>query len=168
LVAENYNETNNQADTAMKTFKQAHEVLKDAQKFHLDMAGIYQQLLENSQDNRTQLLLKHMHEHELRMANNLKNYGAVAQAKVMQTWLQYTHEESAKELIHGLYLSEKPSIEEINNLGHQVDRYFSELYESVYGAIESTEVKEVFENLKQIQDKERITLSMATNSLWDM
>ena len=152
----------------MKTFKQAHEVLKNAQKFHLDMAGVYQQLLESAQDNRTQLLLKHLHEHELRMANNLKNYGAVAEQKVMQTWLQYTHEESAGDLVKNLYLSDKPSIEEINQLGQEVDRYFSELYHAVYGSIESAEVKEVFENLKHIQDKERITLSMATNSLWDM
>ena len=152
----------------MKTFKQAHEVLKNAQKFHLDMAGVYQQLLESAQDNRTQLLLKHLHEHELRMANNLKNYGAVAEQKVMQTWLQYTHEESAGDLVKNLYLSDKPSIEEINQLGQEVDRYFSDLYHSVHGSIESAEVKEVFENLKHIQDKERITLSMATNSLWDM
>ncbi|WOX06425.1 hypothetical protein [Microbulbifer pacificus] len=152
----------------MKTFKQAHEILKNAQKFHLDMAGVYQQLLESAQDKRTELLLKHLHEHELRMANNLKNYGAVAQQKVMQTWLQYTHEESAGDLVKNQYLSDKPSIEEINQLGQEVDRYFSELYLAVYGAIESAEVKEVFENLKHIQDKERITLSMATNSLWDM
>lgn len=152
----------------MKTFKQAHEVLKDAQKFHLDMAGIYRQLLENAEDNRTKLLLEHLYEHELRMANNLKNYGAVAAHKVMQTWLQYTREESATDLVKSQYLSDKPSIDEINKLGQEVDRYFSDLYQSVYGAIESEEVREVFDNLKQIQDKERITLSKATNSLWDM
>ena len=150
------------------TFKQAHEVLKDAQNFHLDMAGIYQHLLDNTEDNRTQLLLKHLHEHELRMANNLKNYGAVAEQKVMQTWLQYTNEESANQLVKSLYLSDNPSIEEINKLGQEVDRYFSDLYHGVYGSIESEEVKKVFENLKHIQDKERITLSKATNSLWDM
>lgn len=152
----------------MKTFKQAHEVLKDAQQFHLDMAGIYQQLLDNAEDNRTQLLLKHLYEHELRMANNLKNYGAIAEQQVMKTWLQYTHEESAKELVKNLYLSDKPSIEEINKLGQEVDSYFSDLYHGVYESIESEEVKKVFENLKQIQDKERVTLSKATNSLWDM
>ncbi|WP_323847067.1 hypothetical protein [Microbulbifer magnicolonia] len=152
----------------MKTFKQAFEVLKDAEKFHLEMASLYKELLENSEDKRTQLLLKHMLEHEQRMARNLANYGEVAQHKVMQTWLQYTQEESAKDFIRKLELSDPPTIKEINNMGREVDRYFSELYEAVYGAIESAEVKEVFEDLKQIQDKERITLSMATNSLWDM
>ena len=152
----------------MKTFKQAHEVLRDAQKFHLDMAGIYRNLLSKTDDKRTQLLLKHLHEHELRMANNLKDYGAVAQHKVMQTWLQYTLEESATHLVDSLHLSEKPSIEEINGLGQEIDQYFSKLYDSVYESIESEEVKEVFKNLKQIQDKERIALSKATNSLWDM
>ena len=152
----------------MKTFKQAYEVLKDAQKFHLDMAGIYQKMMDDNQDNRTNLLLKHMYEHELRMANNLKNYGAVAASKVMQTWLQYTQEESANHLVKNLYLSDKPSIEEINKLGQEVDHYFSDLYNSVYDSIESEEAKEVFENLKEIQDKERIALSKATNSLWDM
>lgn len=152
----------------MKTFKQAHEVLKDAQTFHLDMAGIYRQLQENADDSRTRLLLEHLYEHELRMANNLKNYGAIAQHKAMNTWLQYTSEESAKDLVKSLYLSDKPDIDEINKLGQEVDRYFSELYETVYDSIESKEVREVFENLKQIQDKERITLSKSTNSLWDM
>ncbi|SHF51824.1 hypothetical protein SAMN04487965_2125 [Microbulbifer donghaiensis] len=152
----------------MKTFKQAFEVLKDAEKFHLDMALLYKDLLEKSEDKRTQLLLKHMLEHEQRMARNLSNYSEVAQHKVMQTWLQYTHEESAKDFIRRLELSEPPTIKEINNMGREVDRYFSDLYQAVYGAIESAEVKEVFEDLKQIQDKERITLSMATNSLWDM
>lgn len=152
----------------MKTFKQAYEVLKDAEKFHRDMADLYKELLGKSQDNRTQLLLKHMLEHEQRMANNLANYGQVAKHKVMQTWLQYTHEESAKDFIKNLELSDPPTIKEINTIGREVDNYFSELYEAVYGAIESSEVKEVFEDLKQVQDKERITLSMATNSLWDM
>ncbi|WP_226665709.1 hypothetical protein [Microbulbifer aggregans] len=152
----------------MKTFKQAHEVLKDAQNFHLDMAGIYRHMQENTEDKRTKLLLEHLHEHELRMANNLKNYGAVAEHKVMQTWLQYTPEESASHLVKNLYMSDKPSLEEVNKLGQEVDRYFSDLYHSVYESIESEEVKDVFDNLKQIQDKERITLSKATNSLWDM
>ncbi|BBM00277.1 hypothetical protein [Microbulbifer sp. GL-2] len=152
----------------MKTFKQAFEIIKDAEKFHLDMAELYDELLDKSDDYRTQLLLKHMLEHEQRMARNLANYGEVAQQKVMQTWLQYTHEESAKDFIRHLPLSNPPSIKEINNMGREVDRYFSSLYEAVYGAIESMEVKEIFEDLKQIQDKERITLSMATNSLWDM
>lgn len=152
----------------MKTFKQAYQVLKDAEKFHLEIADFYEELLEKATDNRTRLLLKHMLEHEQRMAQNLANYGEVAQHKVMQTWLQYTHEESAKDFIKSLNLSDPPTIKEINNMGREVDRYFSDLYEAVYGAIESAEVKEVFEDLKQIQDKERITLSMATNSLWDM
>ncbi|WP_193166290.1 hypothetical protein [Microbulbifer hainanensis] len=152
----------------MKTFKQAYEVLKDAEKFHLEMANLYEELLAKSTDNRTQLLLKHMLEHEQRMARNLANYNEVAKHKVMQTWLQYTHEESASDFIRNLNLSDPPTIKEINNMGREVDRYFSDLYQAVYGAIESAEVKEVFEDLKQIQDKERITLSMATNSLWDM
>jgi len=152
----------------MKTFKQAAEVIKDAEKFHRELAKLYRELLQKSSDSRTQLLLKHMLEHELRMAKNLANYSEVAKHKVMQTWLQYTQEESAKDFIRKLQLSEPPTIKEINNMGRKVDRYFSELYEAVYGAIESAEVKEVFEDLKQIQDKERITLSMATNSLWDM
>lgn len=152
----------------MKTFKQAYEVLKDARKFHLELADLYEELLEKSTDKRTQLLLKHMLEHEQRMARNLENYGEITKHKVMQTWLQYTHEESVEDFIEHLELSDPPSIKEINNLGREVDRYFHDLYEAVYGVIESTEVKEVFEDLKQIQDKERITLSMATNSLWDM
>lgn len=152
----------------MKTFKQAFQVLKDAEKFHRQMADLYEELLEKAADNRTRLLLQHMLEHERRMARNLANYNGVAQHKVMQTWLQYTHEESASDFIRSLDLSDPPTIKEINNMGREVDRYFSDLYEAVYGAIESAEVKEVFEDLKQIQDKERITLSMATNSLWDM
>lgn len=152
----------------MKTFKQAYEVLKDAEKFHREIADFYRDLMDESEDNRTQLLLKHMIEHEERMAKNLANYGEVAQHKVMKTWLQYTHEESVKDFIHGLELSDPPTIKEINTMQRAVDRYFSDLYQAVYGAIESAEVKEVFDDLKQIQDKERITLSMATNSLWDM
>lgn len=152
----------------MKTFKQAYEVLKDAEKFHRGIADFYRHLMEKSADSRTQLLLKHMIEHEERMAKNLANYGEVAQHKVMKTWLQYTHEESVKDFIHGLDLSDPPTIKEINTMQRAVDRYFSDLYQAVHGAIESAEVKEVFEDLKQIQDKERITLSMATNSLWDM
>ncbi|WP_444956881.1 hypothetical protein [Microbulbifer sp. ZKSA002] len=152
----------------MKTFKQAFEVIKDAERFHLEMAAVYETLLDKSEDYRTQLLLKHMLEHEQRMAKNLQNYNDVAQNKVMKTWLQYTHEESANDFIRRLNLSDPPTIREINIMGREVDRYFSELYQAVYGAIESMEVKEVFEDLKQIQDKERITLSMATNSLWDM
>ncbi|MCW8125317.1 hypothetical protein [Microbulbifer halophilus] len=152
----------------MKTFKQAYQILKDAEKFHREMADFYEELLDKADNNRTRLLLKHMLEHEQRMAQNLANYSGVTQHKVMKTWLQYTQEESAGHFIKSLNLSDPPTIKEINRMGREVERYFSDLYEAVYGAIESAEVKEVFEDLKQIQDKERITLSMATNSLWDM
>lgn len=152
----------------MKTFKQAYEIIKDAEKFHLKMADLYQKLLKKSKEKRTRLLLKHMLEHELRMAKNLANYSEVAKKKVMHTWLQFTHEESTEDFIKKMQLSDPPTISEINKIGREVDRYFSELYETVHDAIESEEVKKVFEDLKQVQDKERITLSMATNSLWDM
>lgn len=152
----------------MRTFTQLHEIIINAKNFHLNIAEFYEQFLDVTRDNRAELLLKHMYEHEMRMANNLRNYSVINQAKIMKTWLQYTHEESPAEVLHDFCLNEALSIREINQLGQVVDRYFSDLYQSIYNSIESVEVKEVFENLKQIQDKERITLSMATNSLWDM
>ncbi len=152
----------------MKTFKQLYEVIKNARSFHLNIAEIYNQLITNTKDNRAKLLLRHMHEHELRMANNLKNYSLINPAKVMQTWIQYTPEESPREVLQGINLTGILDIEEINRLGQQVDQYFSNLYQSIYSSIDVVEVREVFENLKQIQEKERITLSMASNSLWDM
>lgn len=152
----------------MKTFKQAHEVLKDARKFHLDIQRVYENLLDASSDRRTILLLTHMIDHEKRMAKNLEHYGTVAGQKVMQTWLQYTPEESCEEFMRDIELSDPPTIREIATLSREVDRYFHDLYEAVHGTMESIEAKEVFEDLKQIQDKERITLSMATNSLFDM
>lgn len=152
----------------MKTFKQLHEVIKDARKFHLSVAEFYSQFLGNTENSRAKLLLKHMYEHELRMADNLKNYSAINATKVMQTWLQYTQEESPQEVLQDINLNKAISIEEINRLSQNVDRYFSELYQSICIAIEAVDVKEIFTNLKQIQDKERITLSMATNSLWDI
>ncbi|WP_238152138.1 hypothetical protein [Microbulbifer sp. A4B17] len=100
----------------MKTFKQAFEVIKDAERFHLEMANVYENLLEKSEDYRTQLLLKHMLEHEQRMAKNLQHYNEVAQNKVMKTWLQYTHEESTNDFIRRLNLSDPPTIREINNM----------------------------------------------------
>ena len=109
-----------------------------------------------------------MIEFETRLANNLKSYGSVAPEKFMNTWLQYTQEENAIDFLRKQELGEKPGIKDINRLSREVDNYFSELYKEVYALIESQEAKEVFDNLKQIQDKERITLSMATNSLWDM
>ncbi|GMG86675.1 hypothetical protein [Biformimicrobium ophioploci] len=152
----------------MKTFKQARDVLEDAKKFHQDMADYYTDLQDTTEDARTRLLLDHMIEFETRLANNLKNYGSVAPEKFMNTWLQYTQEENAIDFLRKQELGEKPGIKDINRLSREVDNYFSELYKEVYALIESQEAKEVFDNLKQIQDKERITLSMATNSLWDM
>lgn len=152
----------------MKTFKQLYEVIKNARSFHLNIAEIYNQLITNTKDNRAKLLLRHMHEHELRMANNLKNYSLINPAKVMQTWIQYTPEESPREVLQGINLTGILDIEEINRLGQQVDQYFLNLYQSIYSSIDVVEVREVFGSLKQIQEKERITLSMASNSLWDM
>lgn len=152
----------------MKTFETARDVLNNARELHHLAAKLYQQLKSQTSDDRAGMLLGYMIDHENKMEQNLIRYEDHAPEGVLGTWIQFTLEETPQVFIDELDISSGMSVEQIADMGHQVDAYLVNLFEEVMHTATNNNVKDVFKSLMDMEKEEKYTLTRAANSLWEL
>jgi hypothetical protein len=153
----------------MYTFKTAEDVLENTKKFHQYTASFFRTLKDEAEDERAQMLLGFMSDHEDKMGQSLKDYEQHASKSVLGTWIQYTLEESAKGFIDGLATHDNMSCDEISELGQQIDLFLVNVFEELMETAATEEVREVFQSIMNMEVEKKHSLTRAANSLsWDM
>ena len=114
------------------------------------------------------MLLDFMCEHEKRMEKSLVTYEQHAPKSILGTWLQYTLEEPPKRFIDSLHASPDMSVNDITELGQKVDDYLLGVFEEVTETAATSDIKEVFQNLMEMEEEEKHSLTRAANSLWEL
>ncbi len=152
----------------MRTFETAQDVLHNARELHHVAGKLYRQLRDGSRDERSRMLLGYMSEHERKMEDSLITYEQHASRPVLETWMQYTLEDSPQDFISNLNTSFNMTPTEIAELGQRVDDYLVDLFEEVTDTASSIELKEVFQNLIDMEHEEKHNLTRAANSLWEL
>jgi len=113
------------------------------------------------------MLLEYMSKHEKDMTASLTNYGKGASQKVLNTWFQYTLEEDYLEFISNLDIKPDLSVNDVTDLGITLDNYLETLFLDLVEQADSLAVKEVFENLYELEKQEKHALSRTASSMFD-
>ena len=152
----------------MQSFETARDVIDHVETFHQDMGDYYQQLESSISQPRVKMLLQFLVQHEAKLKQGLIDYTEVAPLKVLNTWFQFTSEETAADIIASVDNLDQINIENVSALGMAADDYLQNLFEEVTEVAESRDVKEVFASLQQMEIQEKHNLTRAVNSLHDM
>ena len=152
----------------MKTFQQTRDVLENSIDFHMRTSSLYAELSEKTIDPRAKLLLNYMSIHEKELMDNQKQFNKNASKKVMDTWLQFTPEQSNQSFFNDLSLSESFSIRDVTGLGFEIDNYLETLYLALEGEADCEDVIDLFHTIRNIELQEKKELSKAANGIYDL
>jgi rubrerythrin len=136
-------------------YGQAKEILEYAREFHRQVGSFYQQLADKAQSERVKLLLDYMIRHEKHLERALEDYEQSITTKALNSWYQYTKDQRTFTPLDSLAYSEQMSVEDVIKIGTTIDNCLITSYKGVADTTTSDEVREIFQNLLDMEEQEK-------------
>jgi hypothetical protein len=152
----------------MSNFSKVYDFLLHNQKSHAHIAEFYRSLSLDASNERVKLLLNILVKHELELLRFVDSYIESSPAEVRETFIQFDREQSVEHLFSPDFERSQINSADVENIAQRFDEYFCKLYEGLSGADESSNVQELFENLRQHMSQEKKRLSMDISSMEDI
>jgi len=132
--------------------KQVKDILEHIRSFHHRLSELYEDLSEHGSDERLELLLKYLARHEENFNECLGRYEKDAAKGVLETWLQFAADDTLDEALKHVGLHEDMDVEEVIRCAMSLDRKVVELYRDLADATAAPRVRELFENLIEMEE----------------
>ncbi|MEY8264553.1 MAG: hypothetical protein RPR98_10130 [Bermanella sp.] len=149
-------------------FKTVRDVVEHSRRLHQQIRDYYHQLSEENCQARVSMLLQYLQRHEDHLAQTLGKFEQDKSQKVLASWFQYAPDQDISEVLAGIDVSENMSTEDVVEMALKLDDYFIELYQHMVSSSTSAPVKEVFQNLLDMEQHEKIQLAKTALQIHDM
>jgi rubrerythrin len=149
-------------------FESARDALKHAKDFHLQSLEFFQVLAKQENIPRTKLLLDYMISQEKSLAKSLDDYEKNTPTGVLDTWLQYANDEAILKLPVIEAFQSKKSMEDILGISMKMSDDLIKVYQLVEEQINEDNVKNIFNNLADMQMQKQKRLSINVDRLMDL
>ena len=148
--------------------KQVREFVDFGKHLHGKLKALFDELNEHAQLERVKMLLDFLSRHEEHMEESLARFEKESRHGILEAWLEYSPGLDVNKVMCKFHLSENPSSDEIIQLALDFDDTLVNLYKEVVENANDSKVKEVFKNLLQLEEKEKIQVARAAMMLWEM
>ncbi|MBA6327685.1 hypothetical protein H4J46_06995 [Colwellia sp. MB02u-6] len=149
-------------------FESARDALKHAKEFHQQLFVFYQKLAKDENIPRTQLLLEYMISEEKKLAESLANYEKNTPSGVLDTWLQYANDQEILKLPIVKYHPSTQSMDDILELSMKMSDELIAVYQVVAEQVDEHKVKDIFNNLADMQWQKQKRISMNFDRFMDI
>lgn len=149
-------------------FESARDALKHANEFHQQLVVFYKKLAKNEKIPRTQLLLDYMISEEKNLAESLVNYEKNTPSGVLDTWLQYANDQEILKLPIDKNFQSTKSMDDILELSLKMSDELIAVYQMVAEQVDEHKVKEIFNNLADMQWQKQKRISMNFDRFMDI
>ncbi|MBW2186927.1 MAG: hypothetical protein JRG71_11200, partial [Deltaproteobacteria bacterium] len=136
-------------------YGQAKEIIDYARDFHCQVSDFYQQLSDKTQSSRVKLLLDYLIRHEIHLAKALEDFEQSVSSQALNTWYQYAQDQRTFEPLDAIKYSPTMSVDDVLKLGQTIDNCLIASYKGVADTASTPEVREIFENLLQMEEQEK-------------
>jgi len=136
-------------------YGQAKEILDYARNFHCQVSDFYQQLSDKAQSARVKLLLDYMIRHEKHLAKALEDFEQTVSSNALNSWYQYSQEQRTFAPLDAIKFSPTMTVEQVLKFGQTIDNCLIASYKGVADTAATPEVREIFENLLQMEEQEK-------------
>jgi rubrerythrin len=139
----------------MQNFQTTRDVLQYIRLFHRTLADHYQRMSDRSGEERLKMVLDYMSRHESGIENLLVRYEENASQKILDSWFQFTEEQSLA-LPHAETLfSEATTVEEIISSALEIDDCLLRFYRALAECSHCSPVRDLFGNLLEMVEQEK-------------
>jgi|MDSY01.2.fsa_nt_gb rubrerythrin len=149
------------------SFKTVRDVLVLSQDIHSSASNLYEQLREQTQRERVDMLLKFLSKHEEELAQILAKVTADVSDKILDEWHQ-TELTSVAQILDGCKECHPDvSVDELVNMALRVDDSLISLYKHMASESSTDEARQLFNNLVLLEENEKMKTARAALSTND-
>lgn len=149
------------------SFKTVRDVLELSQDIHRNASILYEQLREQTQRERIDMLLKLLSRHEEELSLTLMKVTADASERILGEWHQ-TELTSVATILDGCKECHPDiSVQELVNMALRVDDSLISLYKHMASEASTDEARQLFNNLVVLEENEKIKTVRAALSTND-
>ncbi|OQY25087.1 MAG: hypothetical protein B6I37_02280 [Desulfobacteraceae bacterium 4572_35.2] len=149
-------------------YGQAKEILDYARNFHCQVSDFYQQLADKAQSARVKLLLDYLIRHEKHLAKALEDFEQSVSSQALNTWYQYSQEQRTFAPLDAIKYSPTMTVDDVLKIGQTIDNCLIASYKGVAETASTAEVREIFENLLQMEEQEKHVKARMALGITDM
>lgn len=149
------------------SFKTVRDVLVLSQDIHSSASNLYEQLREQTQRERVDMLLKFLSKHEEELAQILAKVTADVSDKILDEWHQ-TELTSVAQILDGCKECHPDiSVDELVNMALRVDDSLISLYKHMASESSTDDARQLFNNLVLLEENEKMKTARAALSTND-
>ncbi len=146
-------------------FDQTKDVLKHAREFHQKLSVFYEDLKESASKERTRALLDYMSRHEKHLGDCLAQYEERVSDNVLDTYFKYESESTGLTACADFEIKPDMDVDDVVAAARHFDGCLVAFYREMAQRALSEKVREMFENLLEMEQHEQIELSKQTLGL---
>ncbi|WIO75413.1 hypothetical protein QP938_05785 [Porticoccaceae bacterium LTM1] len=149
-------------------YKTVGEILAFSRELHEALSRQYAELEQLTTSERASMLLDYLNRHEHQLSVVMENYGKDIHNGALNTWLQYAPEFNINELTEKVREVDLESVDSIVQTALEVDDFLVRLYTIMAEKADIESVRDFFQSLLKIEDKERHRIARNAYSSNDM
>ncbi|MCM8535858.1 MAG: hypothetical protein NE334_07980 [Lentisphaeraceae bacterium] len=148
-------------------FHQVKDIIAESCNVHRKVAEYYDEMQDFVEDEKAQMLLSNMQEHEEQIVHCMKSYLA-DKSSTLDTWFQYIPElPSAQEIIK-VDLDETTTDQDVLQVFDKVSERFGVRYSKLSSISPSEAVKDLFADMAKMEKNESMRESWIKTMMDDM
>lgn len=149
-------------------FKNTRDVLEHIRQFHQEVSNSYQRVSGETDKNRLKLLLDYISEREQQLANAISVFTERTSDKVLDTWFQYTSDDTPIRRLLDSDMSPDMTPDDLMRVTLQISDHFIALHGDIVAAADTDEIRTVFQNLLDEEQKEKEKLARNFQMFMDL
>lgn len=149
-------------------YGQAKQILGYAREFHRFARDYFKQLSDSTQQPRMKMLLDYMSRHEEHLDEILKEHETSTKNKAMEAWFQFSTECSVFKPVKNISYTDELTVDQVFEIAAQIDKCMIDSYNTVINRTSNPEVRELFQNLLEMEEHEKQVRARTALGLMDM
>ena len=149
-------------------YQTVKDVVEHSRHLHHQISDFYHDLGERNSQVRVKMLLEYLERHELQFEDMLKRFEGDKSQKIWDEWFQYAPEHNLDEILSEIKVSGSMTADDVVGVALKLDDYFIDLYKDMVQNSASSDVKAVFQNLVELEEKEKIRTARTAIEMNDM
>lgn len=143
------------------------DILEYSARLHQHASNLYQQLREQTQRDRVDMMLKLLSAHEQTLAQSLQSTQEHASATTLSEWHQFEASSIADVLSGGDAIHPDMSVDELVQIALKIDDYLIQLYRQMMSEAPSRDSQALFQGLISLEENEKMSTVRAALSVND-
>ena len=139
-------------------YKKTRDILDRARAFHNNISKHYHTLSVAAEREKVKMLLEYLSRHEKNLAKSLEDFEEEASREILENWFKFTPELSITECIEDIEITPSMSVDDVIRLALCYDNRLVDLYREAARISPSEEVRDVFNNLLDMEKEEELIL----------